>query len=102
MTDEALTERQRYAREYYRKNAERIKARKRAEYQGRAKVERKVLPKAAPFVTPPKAKPKPKSVITPKLIQQSTPVQSRQLSARERLENMRIEQELGLHEEVTY
>ncbi|GAA3721355.1 hypothetical protein GCM10022421_32470 [Oceanisphaera sediminis] len=95
---EPITEKQRYARAYYAKNAERIKAQKRIEYREKATAGRKVLPKTKavtpPKPTAPRPPPPPPTPPTP-----PKPRGPRTLSARERLENMRIDKELGLHEQ---
>lgn len=95
-----LTERQLYARAYYAANAERIKAKKRDQYHdgtGKAK---------APIVPPLMSKPKPTAIkppVKPKSAQpkpiSDEPDRPRVISARERIENLRMDRELGLLDE---
>jgi hypothetical protein len=103
MTPDALTEKQRYAREYYHRNAERIRAQKRDAYHSKATPTRKYAPKAeGEAVTQPKPAATPRTVALPvsprPKVAKPAPRGPRTISARERLENMRIEKELGLYE----
>ena len=87
---EQLTEKQIKARAYYAENAEKIKQQKRDEYRGGNK---KIKPTSA-TKKPLNIKPisvKPKSDVKPKVVAYV----DRKLSARERIENMKIDMMLS-------
>lgn len=103
-----LTDKQIKARAYYAENAERIKAQKRAQYLNKQKSETGI-PKAIPFMaasnkrkpTPPVAvkqiKPiKPAEPNAELNLSPQEQIAPRELTARQKLENMRIDREAGL------
>jgi hypothetical protein len=88
---EALTDKQLYARAYYAKNAEKIKAQKRDSYNNT--VNRIVTPKSKSPL--PKARISPKHTNAAEVKKEHIPAyEDRKTSARERLENIRIEKEI--------
>lgn len=97
--NEKLTPQQIRARAYYAKNAERIKTQKRAKYHSKKATEKPLKPTEKPLKTTEKPlKPIPTKeplgeVDVPPLNQEE--LRPRALSARERIENMRIAQECG-------
>lgn len=89
-----LTEKQRKYREYYAQNAERIKADKRASYNKSTKKPRKP---SKPKVTLEVKVTKPAIKLVSEPVDDA-PYKPRKLSARERIENLKIAKELDCYE----
>jgi hypothetical protein len=91
MNMEQLTDKQIKARAYYAKNAGKIKAQKKAIYVKNTGIAITKKSTAKPAVVPAHKK------LTVKIVVPGNVVPARNVSARERIENMRIEKELSVN-----